>query len=164
MMANEERSPSVRRSLPLTLGLMLVAATPLLAGTFDKSRIAPDLGLDALTRKVAREQVGRDLFSNPYSAVTLGTVDVYDVFPYVETRTFVVVSDPSWQRLVFGEPGKTLRAYDGAGTTFGPLKDPRGLAVDEAGHVFVADAGNDRVLVLAAHTELDQITLTPLYE
>jgi len=154
----------VRRSLPLTLGLMLAAATPLLAGTFDKSRIAPDLGLDALTRSVARDQVGRDLFSNPYSAVTLGTVDVYDAFPYVETRTFAIVSDPAWNRLVFGEAGKTLRAYDGAGTTLGKLSQPRGLAVDESGRLYVADAGNDRVLVLQARTEFDQVTLTPLYE
>ena len=85
----------MRRSLPWMLGLMLVAATPLLAGTFDKSRIAPDLGLDALTKSVARDQVGRDLFSNPYSAVTLGSVDVYDAFPYVETRTYAIVSDPA---------------------------------------------------------------------
>jgi hypothetical protein len=148
----------------LTLGLMGMLATPLSAGTFGKSRIAPDLGVDALTRSVARQQVGRDLFSNPYSAVTLGTVDVYDGFPYVETRTFAVVSDPSWQRLVFGEPGKTLRAYDGAGTTLGALREPRGLAVDDAGHVYVADTGNDRVVVLQARTELDQITLTPLYD
>lgn len=152
------------RSLPLMLGLMLVAATPLLAGTFDKSRIAPDLGLDALTRSVARDQVGRDLFSNPYSAVTLGTVDVYDAFPYVETRTFAIVSDPAWNRLVYGEPGKTLRAFDGGSTTLGRLRQPRGLAVDEAGHVYVADAGNDRILVLQARTEFDQITLTPVYE
>ena len=164
MMANEERSLDVRRSLPLTLSLMLVAATPLLAGTFEKSRIAPDLGLDALTRSVARDQVGRDLFSNPYSAVTLGTVDVYDVFPYVETRTFAVISDPSWNRLVYGEAGKTLRAYDGAGTNLGRLSNPRGLAVDEAGHVYVADAGNDRIVVLQGRTELNEIRLTPLYE
>ncbi len=154
----------MRRSLPLTLSLMLVAAAPLLAGTFDKSRIAPDLGVDALTRSVTRQQVGRDLFSDPYAAVTLGTVDVYDGFPYVETRTFAVVSDPAWRRLVFGEAGKTLRAYDGTGTTLGPLRDPRGLAADENGRIYVADAGNDRIVVLQARTDLDQITLTPLFE
>ncbi|HET9328282.1 MAG TPA: FlgD immunoglobulin-like domain containing protein [Candidatus Eisenbacteria bacterium] len=154
----------MRRSLPLMLGMLLAAATPLLAGTFDRSRIAPDLGLDALTRSVARDQVGRDLFSNPYSAVTLGTVDVYDAFPYVETRTFAIVSDPAWNRLVFGEPGKTLRAFDGAQSALGRLRQPRGLAADEAGRVYVADAGNDRIVVLQARTEFDQITLTPLYE
>jgi hypothetical protein len=59
-------------------------------------------------------------------------VDVYDAFPYVETRTYAIVSDPAWNRLVFGEAGKTLRAYDGAGTTLGKLSQPRGLAVDES--------------------------------
>ena len=50
----------MRRSLPLTLGLMLAAATPLLAGTFDKSRIAPDLGLDVGERVVDVHRAERD--------------------------------------------------------------------------------------------------------
>src|SRR6185503_16222453 len=41
---------------------------------------------------------------------------------------------------------------------------PRSLAVDEWQHVYVADAGNNRVLVLEARTEFDQITLTPRFE
>src|SRR5687768_9607868 len=80
--AAEERSGTVGRALQLTVGLILVA-TPLRAGTFDRSPIAPDLGLDALTRSVARQQLGRDLFANPYATVTIGNTDVYDKFPYV---------------------------------------------------------------------------------
>ena len=46
-----------------------------------------------LTRRVAREQAGRDLFANPYATVAIANVDVYDRFPYLETRQFEVVSD-----------------------------------------------------------------------
>jgi DNA-binding beta-propeller fold protein YncE len=154
----------VRRLILVTLSLALFAPRPLHAGTFDKSRIAPDLGVDALTRGVAREQVGRDLFSDPYAAVTIGSVDVYDVFPYVESRTFQIVSDPEWDRLVYGEQNRSLRAYDGKGQSFGPLDEPRGLAVDEDNRLYVADAGNDRVVVLKASTEFGEIRLLPLYE
>jgi len=154
----------VRRAILLTLGITLLAATAPRAGTFERTRIVPDLGLDAITRGVTRQQVGRDLFSDPWATVTIGHVDLYDVFPYVESRTFEVVSDPQWNRLVIGEAGRALGAYDGAGTALGDLKEPRGLAVDESDRVYVADAGNDRIVVLQATTEFGDVTLKPLYE
>jgi DNA-binding beta-propeller fold protein YncE len=154
----------MRRTIALLLSLSLLTARSLDAGTFNRTSIAPAFGLDALTRGVARERVGRDLFSDPYATVTIETVDIYNVFPYVESRTFQVVSDPRWNRLVFGEPGRSLRAYDGAGRPLGALSDPRGMAVDEANHIYVADTGNDRVLVLLASTEFDEMVLAPVYE
>ena len=60
-------------------------------------------------------QILRDLFANPYATVTIANVDVYDRFPYLETREFEVVSDTRWNRLVYGERGQSLSAYDGAG-------------------------------------------------
>jgi hypothetical protein len=154
----------VRRAILLTLGISLFAASAPRAGTFERARIVPDLGLDAITRGVTRQQVGRDVFSDPWATATIGHVDLYDVFPYVESRTFQVVSDPRWNRLVIGEAGRALRAYDGAGTALGALAEPRGLAVDENDRVYVADAGNDRVVVLQASTTYGEVTLEPLYE
>ena len=154
----------MRRSILLTVCLTMAVAVPLSAGTFDKARIAPDLGLDSFNRSVTRGQLSRDLFSDPYATVTVGSVDVYDRFPYVETRTFQVVSDPRWNRLVTGEVGKSLTAYDGAGTTLGALAAPHGLAVDESDRVYVADTDHDRVLVLQASTEFDVMKLTPVAE
>lgn len=153
----------MRRAILLTSVLTVITAPTLRAGTFEPSRIAPDQGLDALNRSVARAQVGRDLFSDPWATVTIGSVDVYDVFPYVESRTFQIVSDPKWNRLVYGERGRSLHAYDGAGQTLGALKAPRGLAVDENNRVYVADAGNDRVVVLQATTEFGDMQLRPAF-
>jgi len=144
------------------LGLMTALASPLDAATFSRSPIAPELGLDALTRGVARERLGRDLFSNPWATVTIAYVDVYDRFPYVESRRFQIVSDPRWDRLVFGEAGRSLRAWDGRGGAFA-LDDPHGLAVDDANRVYVADTGHDRIVVLQATTAFDEVTLTPLH-
>jgi len=164
MFRDREEEPDVRPIILLTIALTLAAASPTAAATFHRTRIAPDLGLDALTRGVAREQVGRDVFANPYAAVTLGRVDVYPVFPYVEARSFEVVSDPRWNRLVYGEAGRTLRAYDGAGTALGRLSEPRGLAVDERHRLYVADTGNDRIVVLDASTEFGDLQLVPAFE
>jgi NHL repeat/FlgD Ig-like domain len=153
----------VRRKILMGLSLMLMTAGPLSARTFESASLAPQIGADMLSRSVTREQLGRDLFANPYSTVTIGNVDVYKVFPYVETRTFQVVSDPQWNRLVFGEPGKNLSAYDGKGTSLGELSSPHGLAVDEQNRVYVADSRNNRIVVLQATTQFDEITLVPLF-
>jgi DNA-binding beta-propeller fold protein YncE len=151
------------KNILLAISLTLAATGPLHAGTFDRSPIAPELGVDALDRGVARDQLGKSLFSNPYATVTIGNVDVYDRFPYVEARTFDVVSDPAWNRLVYGEAGRTLRAYDGRGTALGALAGPRGMAVDEEDRVYVADTGNDRIVVLQGSTEFGEVRLTPLF-
>jgi len=147
----------------LLIVLAVATAAPVRAGTFAPKPIAPEYGVNTFNREVSRSRVGRDLFSTPYATVTISNVDVYDRFPYVESRHFQVVSDPHWNRLVFGELGQDLQAFDGAGSSVGRLSEPRGLAVDEQDRVYVADAGNNRVLVLQATTEFDQMKLVPLY-
>lgn len=153
----------MRDRIVVVIGLMAALARPVGAGTFASTPIAPDASIDALTRGVARERVGRDVFADPYATATISHVDVYDRFPYVETRHFQVVSDPAWNRLVSGEMGRSLGAFSGTGTPVGALKGPRGLAVDERDRLYVADTGNDRIVVLQATTEFDRIDLVPLY-
>ena len=153
----------MRRTMLVALTLTMCPVGIASAGTFERAPLAPEAGVDVLTRRVTREQVGRDLFADPYASVTIASVDVYDRFPYLETRQVQVVSDPRWNRLVFGERGRGLRAFDGAGSPVGALSAPRGLAVDEWDRVYVADTGNDRVVVLQATRERSEVSLTPLF-
>lgn len=153
----------MRSRIVILIGFMAALTGPAGAGTFAPASIAPDASIDMLTRRVARDRVGQSVFSDPYSSATLSHVDLYDAFPYVETRQFQVVSDPRWNRLVCGEMGRSLGAFDGAGTAVGPLRSPHGLSVDERDRVYVADTGNDRIVVLQATTEFDRIELVPLY-
>jgi len=153
----------LRRLIPLALIATVSLAHPLMAGTFARAPIAPDLGFDTLDRGTARQQLGRDLFADPYASVTLGSIDVYDRFPYVSSRTFEVVSDPHWNRIVFGDVGGDLHAFDGTGTSFGALSEPRGLAVDDRDRLYIADSGNGRVLVMQATSEFGAMALVPLY-
>lgn len=140
----------------------LLAASTAAAGTFAPTPYLAEAGVDALTRGAARQLVDRDLFGAPWATVVVGHVDIHDRFPYLESRYFQVVSDPAWNRLVAGEAGRDLTAFDGSGTAFGPLREPRGLATDGHDRVFVADTGNDRVLVFRAVSEFDELRLEPL--
>lgn len=144
----------------LAVGALRVPASD--AATFSAAPISPALGLDVLDRSVSEERLERALLAEPYAVAAIGTLDLYDVFPYVESRFFVVVSDPAWNRIGMTETGSgTLSAFDGAGTEVGPLSNPRGLAVDRAGWLYVCDTDNDRILALEPHIEYDRITLRP---
>jgi len=153
----------VRRHLLLILGLTLATAGPAGARTFQRTPIAPELGVDVLTGDVAHAKLGRQLFADPWATETIAHTDVYDKFPYVESRQFQIVSDPRWNRLVYGERGRGLAAWNGNGTPIGALANPHGLAVDDADRVYVADTDNDRIVVLQATTQFGDMTLAPLY-
>ncbi len=147
----------------LMISILVLGAAQANAETFQPAPYLAQADVDVLTKNVANEQFGRDLFGEPYATVVVGNVDVYDRFPYLEARYFQVVSDPAWNRLLMGEIGRGVSAFDGATSAFGRLKSPRGLSTDGRGLIYVADSGNDRVLVFRTVSEFDRIRLEPVY-
>lgn len=153
----------MNRTTFLITALTAGAFAPAWGATFESAPLLPDEGVDVLNRTVTREVLDRDLFSSPYATVVVGHVDIYDRFPYLESRWFQVVSDPGWNRLLYGEVGGDLGAHDGQQTAWGQMNEPRGLSVDEFGRVYVADTGNHRVLAFDTWTEFDRIQLKPVF-
>ena len=149
-------------NVTLGLSLLVLPAADAMAGTFRPAELLPEAGIATLDRNVARTQLDRELFGQPHASVVIGRVDVYGRFPYLEARYFQVVSDPQWNRLLFGQTDRGLEAFDGRETAFGALSQPRGLSSDENGRVYVADTGNDRVLVFQASHEFDEMRLEPV--
>jgi len=147
----------------LIITILVLGATAAFAETFKPATYIAEAEVEVLTRNVANDLVGRDLFGAPYATIVIGNVDVYDRFPYVEARYFQIVSDPAWNRLLLGEMGRDLTAYAGDQSGFGRLSTPRGMSGDGLGRVFVADTGNDRVLVFRTVSEFDRLELEPLY-
>ena len=128
----------------IIITLVLGVAGTALGETIDRVAIAPELGVDALTRDVARKHLDRELFSNPYASVVLASIDIYDEFPYLEARYFQVISDPGWNRLLAGETGGGMIAFTGEGTPFGVISEPRGLAQGHGNRIYLSDTGNNR--------------------
>src|SRR5262245_40629026 len=141
----------------LIISILVLSAAQASAGTFEPAPYLAELHVDVLSKQVANEQFGRDLFGEPYATVVVGNVDVYDRFPYLEARYFQVVSDPAWNRLLLGEIGQGLSAFDGSLSRVGALKSPHGLSTDGRGLIYLADSGNDRVVVFRTVTEFDRI-------
>jgi FlgD Ig-like domain len=143
--------------------LLLLDAALCRAGTFVPTPYLPQDHVNVFTRQVANDEFSRNLMGSPYATVVIGHIDVYDRFPYIESRYFQFVSDPAWNRVLMGEMGAGVDAYDGASDKFGKLNDPRGLSTDGRARIFIADTGNDRVLAFRVVTEYDHVTLDPLF-
>jgi len=149
--------------ITLIISILLLGAANADARTFNPTPYIAEANVDVLTKNVANGQFGRDLFGNPYATVVVGNVDVYDRFPYIEARYFQIVSDPNWNRLLMGEVGRGLVAFNGKTDAMGALDTPRGLSSDAQNRIYVADTGNDRVLVYQTVSEFDQLSLQPLF-
>ena len=120
----------MRRITIGALGLLLAlpaSSSGVSAATFSPLAF-PGADRALLDRGASRADLGRDLMGSARSGVILGRVDVYDRFPFLEARYLQVVSDPTWNRLLFGDPAAGLAAYDGAASGFGQLDAPAGLA------------------------------------
>jgi hypothetical protein len=147
----------------LLIATLTMVSAPAHGKTFVGAPILESEGVQSLNRSVTRTELARDLFGEPYDTAVLGSIDVYDRFPYLESRWFQVVSDPAWDRLLVGEVGGSLAAHDGAATPFGRLDGPRGLAADASGRLWVADTENHRVLAFDTRSEYGRIDLVPLF-
>jgi hypothetical protein len=152
----------MKRTSILTILLALAIPGTGGAGTFDQVAIAPQAGVETLDREAARRHLDRDLLSAPYATVVIANIDIYDEFPYLEARYLQVVSDPSWDRLLTGETGTGLAAFDGRGTEVGPLSEPRGLALGADGRVYLCDTGNNRIVVMETRSEFSRLELIPV--
>lgn len=68
-------------------------------------------------------------------------------------ESVAIFSDPSWNRIVWGQPNRFLRAYGLPGDSIGQFQQPAGVAItrhDGEWHVaFVADPVSKRVVALA---------------
>ena len=136
------------RTTAWSMAIFLSLATGADAASFLPRALAPEHGIDVLRRSDAERLVGRALLAEPAASAVWGEVHLYDRVPYVEARYVQVTSDAGWQRLLYGAPGETPRAFGGAGIGPQGFREPRGLAFAPDGRLFVADRGLGRITVL----------------
>lgn len=136
-------------------------------GTFCRS-----VSTDRLGSTFTSSQMNRRLFASTWATATHCTR--YDATDGDCERSVSVSTDPTWHRVVWGRNGSFLAAYGIPGSPSdgpGRLRLPLGVDISERvgtdWHVaFVADAGNNRVVVLSLNSstravrELGSITGT----
>ncbi len=99
------------------------------------------------TGNKAPGQIGKKLFELPFDAAFYAQVKSLNSPPYQQSTFVQMVTDPALNRIVYGDYERWVRIYPG-GVAEGKLNRPQGIDRDSRGIVYVADTGNNRVLVL----------------
>ncbi len=130
--------------------------------TLRRRTLSPEHDIEKLTKAVTRNKLARDLFGKPYVGVLISSVQQHERAPFFSARYVQLVTDPAWNRIIYGDYDGWIKAYGPAATDDSQeqsLNRPHGIDRDSQDRVYVADTGNNRVVVLSlagsgADTEL----------
>jgi len=145
-LGNQVLSSAADGNHPEKPGFKLFSETGEAEKTLIRQPISAEHNVDRLTQTVTKEKLDRQLFQKPYSAVLFSSVTQLNHAPFFAARYVQVVSDPAWNRLVYGDYEGWIKSYSGAGSEM--LNSPHGIDRDSDGNIYVADTGNNRIVVL----------------
>ena len=124
--------------------------------TFVPVPFSRDHDVDRLTRTVTRERLDRQLFGRPERTASFYTVRYRTQAPFVEATYIQFVTDPGWNRLLYGNLNSWIKAVN-------DIRSPSGIASDPAGRVFVGEEGRTRIRVLRLEGTGQEARLVPSY-
>lgn len=124
--------------------------------TFIPTAISSAQGIDRLSRGVTESRLDRKLFSIPARTASYYAARYRSTAPFVTATYIQFVVDPEWNRIVYGNLDRGIKAY-------GNLRTPTSIAVDASGRVFVGEEGAHRISVLRVSGEGTDAVLQPLF-
>ncbi len=104
-------------------------------------------GIGKLNRQAVRQLLQRSLFGLPDKTASLYLINNSEKSGDGGAYYLQFVTDPVWDRIVYGQFGYWIKAYEG-------VMDISDIAVDLSERVFVSEKGKNRVLVLKLTGEI----------
>ncbi len=123
--------------------------------TFIDAPVSSEHRIDRLSRNITREKLDRALFSTPDKTVSYYYAHYTERAPFVTATYIQFVTDPSWDRIVYGNLNRWIKPYN--------VNGPSAITVDPDGRVFVGETGGKRVIVLRIVGEGADATLQPQF-
>ncbi|MCZ6775144.1 MAG: T9SS type A sorting domain-containing protein [Ignavibacteria bacterium] len=124
--------------------------------TFVQTPMSREHGIGRLSRSVTRARIDRALFSTPEKTASYYYAHYMESAPYVSATYIQFVTDPDWNRIVYGNMNHWIKSYDN-------VLGPSAIVTDAEGRVFVGETGNKRVTVLRIVGDGSDAQLQPLY-
>ncbi len=141
--------------------LIVLSAGPALPSTFNQKPFNKSPHILKFDKAEAQQRLdGVSLFSLPYETCVYGvghTEAGEDGYIVVWDGVYLFVTDPGWDRIVYGKRGHSvIRCYGGYGECDDGteiLEQPTSIDIapngtEQSVYVFVADTGNNRIVVL----------------
>lgn len=119
--------------------------------TFAPVAVSREHSISRLTEAVTRSRINRSLFSVPGKSASYINVRYLRSAPYVAATYIQLVLDPEWNRILYGNMDRWIKAY--------PLQGPSSVAVDADGNVFVGQPSHKRVVVMKLVGSGDNVEL-----
>jgi hypothetical protein len=125
--------------------------------TFIPAAVSKEYGIERLTRRVTRANIDRSLFGAPEKTASYYFARYRNKTPYVTATYIQLVTDPAWNRILYGNLGRWIKSY-------GDVSGPSAIAVDADGRVFVGETGRQRIAVLQLRPEEEDSELNYLFD
>ncbi|MFN0159350.1 MAG: FlgD immunoglobulin-like domain containing protein [Bacteroidota bacterium] len=109
--------------------------------TFIETPLSRDHDIDRLSRSVTHSKLNRALFGSADKTASYYFARYTNRAPFVTATYVQLVTDPEWNRIVYGNMNHWIKAYDN-------VAGPSAIAVDAEGRVFVGETGKQQISVL----------------
>jgi len=100
--------------------------------TFIPVPVSREYGIERLTRNVTEANLDRSLFGAPEKTASYYYAHYTNSAPYVTATYIQLVSDPAWNRILYGSLGRWIKSYN-------DVSGPSAIAVDANGRVFIGE-------------------------
>jgi flagellar hook assembly protein FlgD len=138
--------------------VMIKAVRGFSAGeTFIPAAVSEEYGIKRLTRQVTRVNLDRSLFGAPEKTASYYVARYSNNAPYVVATYIQLVTDPAWNRILYGSLGRWIKSYN-------DVTGPSAIAVDANGRVFVGEPGRQRIVALQLRLEEEDTELDYLFD
>ncbi len=124
--------------------------------TFIETPMSREHDIERLTRSATRTKLGKALFATADRTASYYSARYTTRAPFVSATYIQFVTDPEWNRVVYGNMNHWIKAY-------GNIAGPSCIAVDADGRVFIGETGKQQVTVLRVAGEGSDTHLLPLF-
>jgi hypothetical protein len=123
--------------------------------SFAPEPMSREFGVERLTRTVTETRLQRTLFSTPEKTASWYRARYSATAPFVRATYVQFVTDPGWNRLVYGNLNRWIRTL--------AVPGPSAIAVDSDGRVFVGESASNAIAVYHLAGEGDDMQLQFLW-
>lgn len=144
-------------SQPATRNSQLASPAFSAGQTFIPTPVSREHGIERLTRNVTQANLDRSLFGAPEKTASYYFARYSNNAPFVTATYIQLVTDPAWNRILYGSLGRWIKSYD-------DVRGPSAIAVDAEGRVFLGETGRNRVLALQLRPQEEDTELEYRFE
>jgi hypothetical protein len=124
--------------------------------SFIDEQFSSEYNISKITRAVTEENLERKLFGTPGQTASYFKIRYLKEAPFVSATYIQFVTDPLWNRMIYGNMENWIRSYDN-------LNQPTAIEVDPDGRIYIVEEKNSQITILKIIGSDQNVQLKELY-